>query len=252
MKALDIRNQEGVRNAMFNGNLVTIEQFLVWIERLKKDLCHREYLVFDSENLDDPLGVLCLNEIDQINKTTNWAIFLAQKEQSKLGAILEWFLINYVFDELQLEKLNCQVLEINESVLKLHKKFFFQQEGFLRDHVIRGQQKLGAYCLGLTKSDWAKYKHDFLQEHEKLRDRYDIQLQESYEPKNLMLKQIEDAREAYNLSLGMLLRLSLENRHHNKVTIADFLKVQEKALALEKELLAIVEPIVNDQSIPKD
>jgi hypothetical protein len=91
-----------------------------------------------------------------------------------------------------------------------------------------------------------------LQEHEKLIDRYDIQLQESYEPKNLLLKQIEDAREAYNLSLGMLLRLSLENRHHNKVTIADFLKVQEKALALEKELLAIVEPIVNDQFIPKD
>ena len=250
MKALAIRNEAEVRNAMFDSNEVSLENFLAWIERLRRDAFHLEYLVFNSEDIESPLGVLCVNEINQINKTANWAIFLTQHERSKIGAALEWFLINHIFDELHLEKLNCQVLETNQGVLKLHQKFHFQEEGYLRNHVVKNGEKFGAYCLELTKEDWLAFKPNFFQEHRKLIDRFDIHLQKSNQPQNSILKKIEDARESYNLSLGVLLRLSLESRSHDKLTIDDFLKIQQKALSLEKDLLSIVEPLLKREVLP--
>ena len=243
LKALEIRNESSVRQAMFLEDTVSLENFLIWVERLKKDPHHEEYLVFDENNQSLPLGVLCLNEIDTFNKTANWAMYLTEKEQSRLGGILEWFLINYAFETLGLEKLNCQVLESNTAVIKLHHKYYFQDEGFLREHVRRKDQKLGAVCLGLTKHDWITRKDQFEIDHEALINRFEVKIEDVPTISNQLLRQVEEARESYNLSLSILLRLSLESRSQTKITLDEFMRVQQKVLDLEKELLALVSPI---------
>jgi UDP-4-amino-4,6-dideoxy-N-acetyl-beta-L-altrosamine N-acetyltransferase len=244
LKALEIRNESSVRQAMFLEDEVSLENFLIWVERLKKDPHHEEYLVFDENNHSLPLGVVCLNEINFFNKTANWAIYLTEKEQSRLGGILEWFLINHAFDILGLEKLNCQVLESNTAVIKLHHRYYFQDEGFLREQVRRKEQKVGVVCLGLTKYDWMTRKNQFKIDHEALINRFDVKIENVPTVSNQLLRQIEEARESYNISLSILLRLSLESRPQNKITLDEFMRVQQKVLDLEKELLALVSPII--------
>ena len=156
---------------------------------------------------------------------------------------MEWFLINYAFETLGLEKLNCQVLESNTAVIKLHHKYYFQDEGFLREHVCRKDQKLGAVCLGLTKHDWITRKDQFEIDHEALINRFEVKIEDVPTISNQLLRQVEEARESYNLSLSILLRLSLESRSQTKITLDEFMRVQQKVLDLEKELLALVSPI---------
>ena len=71
-----------------------------------------------------------------------------------LGSAIEYFAISYAFRELNLAKLNCEVLEGNSTVLRMHAKFMFQDEGFLRAHKQRQDVRLGVHLLGLTKSEW--------------------------------------------------------------------------------------------------
>ena len=40
--------------------------------------------------------------------------------------MLEFFVIDYVFNELKLSKLNCEVIEHNDAVVRLHEKFGFK------------------------------------------------------------------------------------------------------------------------------
>ena len=54
LKALEIRNESSVRQAMFLEDKVSLENFLIWVERLKKDPRHEEYLVFDENNYSLP------------------------------------------------------------------------------------------------------------------------------------------------------------------------------------------------------
>ena len=52
------------------------------------------------------------------------------------------------------QKLNCEVIEGNNPVVKLHKKFLFKDEGFRRSNIIKGEKRIGVHFLGLTKEDW--------------------------------------------------------------------------------------------------
>ena len=71
-----------------------------------------------------------------------------------MGGFIEFNIINFIFDRLNLEKLNCEVIETNQSVLKLHGKFFFKQENFKEEQIIKNNKKLGIHFLGLNKDNW--------------------------------------------------------------------------------------------------
>lgn len=53
-----------------------------------------------------------------------------------------------------MDKLNCEVIEGNDAVVKLHKKFLFQEEGFRRSNILKNSARIGVHFLGLTKEDW--------------------------------------------------------------------------------------------------
>ncbi|MDR1452035.1 MAG: GNAT family N-acetyltransferase [Helicobacteraceae bacterium] len=63
-------------------------------------------------------------------------------------------MLNYCFDNLKLEKLNCEVIEGNLSTLKLHGKFMFRQEGFIRENVVKEGRRIGVHLLGVTRGEW--------------------------------------------------------------------------------------------------
>ena len=58
-------------------------------------------------------------------------------------------------------KLNYEVIEGNNSILKFHKKFLFKEEGFLNSNIIKGDHHVGVYLLGSTKIDWTLGKKNY-------------------------------------------------------------------------------------------
>ena len=153
MKLLAVRNEETVRRAMFTDHVISADEHLQWMQGLQSDPSRRIWVILDGGG--EVIGQVSLNRLDRRQKTSDWAFFLSQSERGGLGFAVEYAFLNFVFDVLELAKLNCEVVEGNDTVVKLHGKFDFRQEGLRRSQVIKDGQRINVHLLGLTREDWA-------------------------------------------------------------------------------------------------
>jgi len=70
--------------------------------------------------------------------------------------------LDYAFRKLKLEKLWCEVLEFNESVIRFHKKFGFQEEGIFKGHYLRDGERYDIHRLAIFKDQWLDTRLNFL------------------------------------------------------------------------------------------
>ena len=91
-----------------------------------------------------------------IDQRANWAFYLGDTsiQGVGVGAMVEFCLIEHVFSNLDLNKLCCEVLSFNTSVLKLHNKFGFKREGLLVQHRCKNKELYDVHILALFKDTW--------------------------------------------------------------------------------------------------
>ena len=133
------RNSEHVKINMYTDHDISLEEHNNWLNNLIKDNKTKVFVVLCNQN---PSGIVSLSNIDHHNKTASWAFYLCSEDSigTGLGVVLEYKLIEYVFCDLKLEKLNCEILASNSVVISLHKKFGFVVEGLIRKNIIKGKQ----------------------------------------------------------------------------------------------------------------
>ncbi len=154
LEILRIRNQAGVRNNMYTNHVIGEAEHLSWIERLASASHTQFFAVFNEGHI---IGGVSLNAISPENKRADWAFYLDEATQGKgFGSALEFKFLDYAFLEMELQKLNCEVLEFNKPVVALHERFGFVEEGFRRNHILRDGKSYGAHLLGITKDEWAE------------------------------------------------------------------------------------------------
>lgn len=153
MKLLAVRNEESVRRAMFTDHVISEDEHQQWLKGLQTDRSRRIWVIMgESGNV---IGQVSLARLDRRHLTSDWAFFLSASERGGLGFAVEYAFLNFVFDELGLAKLNCEVVEGNDVVVKLHGKFDFRQEGLRRSQLVKDGRRIGVHLLGLTREDWA-------------------------------------------------------------------------------------------------
>ena len=173
----DVRNQEGIRKSMYTEHEIPLKEHLSWVERLRTDARQIVFVVLVDGIVG---GVVSVNAIDRLHLKSDWAFYLDENVRGGLGAALEFNLINFVFNDLGLEKLNCEVIEINEAVVKMHQKFGFIEEGFRRENIIKNEKRIGVFFLGLTKSDWLRERDAIHLKYEKRLEKFNLEIE--YEP----------------------------------------------------------------------
>jgi len=162
---------------MYTEHEIPLNEHLAWVERLQRDNRQIVFVVLVDEVVS---GVVSVNAIDRLHLKSDWAFYLDANVRGGLGAALEFGLINFVFQRVGLEKLNCEVIETNEAVVKLHKKFGFVEEGFRRENIIKNENRMGVFFLGLTRSDWEREKETVKNRYEKVINKFDLEIE--YEP----------------------------------------------------------------------
>lgn len=170
----EVRNQESVRKSMYTEHEIPLNEHLAWVERLKSDTRQIVFVVLVEGIVS---GVVSVNAIDRLHKKSDWAFYLDENVRGGLGAALEFRLINFVFNKLCLEKLNCEVIETNKAVVKMHKKFGFIEEGFRRENIIKNNARIGVFFLGLTESDWLKERESISTRYEKVIEKFNLEIE---------------------------------------------------------------------------
>ena len=157
---LQIRNQKDIRKNLYTTHIIKEKEHFLWIKSLKKD---KRKLFFAIKYNNEIIGTLGLTDIDLINKKANWQFHISKKVSNKgLGTLVEFKLLDFFFKKKKFNKLNCEVLEFNLPVVKLHNKFGFRKEGLRREHILRNKKKFNVFFLGITKKEWIARRKYFL------------------------------------------------------------------------------------------
>jgi len=150
---LEWRNTDAVRLNMYNHEVIDIESHLRWFDSMLED---NSCLYFIYERDEQPYGVLSFSEIDIKNKKAFWAFYSGDTSVRGVGSEMEKLALDYAFNTLGLNKLCCEVLEFNTSVIDFHRKFGFKIEGVKRQDYRRDEKFYDIYQLAIFKKDYFK------------------------------------------------------------------------------------------------
>lgn len=173
-EVLEIRNKDNVKENMYTDHSISMHEHLSWIERLKSDDRQSVFVVFFDEVVS---GVISVNGIDKLHSKADWAFYLDSRVRGGLGAALEFSLLNFVFDDMKLDKLNCEVIETNSTVVKMHKKFGFVEEGFRRENIEKNGVRMGVFFLGITRDEWLLIREDVLNKYKSVIGKFSIKFE---------------------------------------------------------------------------
>lgn len=156
---LEWRNLPEVAKYMYTDHIITQEEHDRWFETAMKDPSRRYWIIVcDGKDV----GLVNIYGIDHQNRRCTWAFYIASPDVrgKGVGSFVEYSILRYVFDELKLNKLCCEVLAFNEAVVNMHKGFGFKQEGLYREHIIKGGQPHDVVALAMLHSEWKELKPD--------------------------------------------------------------------------------------------
>lgn len=147
-----LRNHPDVRRFMYTDHEIPEAEHRAWLASLPGNTRQTVFVVMLE---GAPAGVVSLSGINAAQRTADWAFYLDPGLQGKgLGSLVEFWLLDHAFNEAGLEKLNCEVLETNAAVVKMHQKFGFALEGVRRQNILKGETRIDVVLLGITKAEW--------------------------------------------------------------------------------------------------
>jgi UDP-4-amino-4,6-dideoxy-N-acetyl-beta-L-altrosamine N-acetyltransferase len=148
---LSWRNAPSVRQNMYTQHEISLSEHLAWWKQVQN---RSDQLYFMYEANQIPCGIVAFNEINRFNKNSSWAFYAAPNAPKGTGSKMEYLVLEKAFNQIQVRKLNCEVLAFNRSVIKLHEKFGFKIEGIMREHHKVRDVFVDVYRLGIFDHEW--------------------------------------------------------------------------------------------------
>ncbi len=147
------RNSPDVAAYMYSDHVISREEHDRWFDGLAGDPGRRYWVI---ETNGRPVGLANLADISRAHGRCAWAYYLADPSVRGLGvgSYVEYWMLEYVFGDLGLRKLWCEVLASNEAVWKLHMRYGFRQEALFRAHVVKAGRTQDVVGLGILAEEW--------------------------------------------------------------------------------------------------
>jgi UDP-4-amino-4,6-dideoxy-N-acetyl-beta-L-altrosamine N-acetyltransferase len=153
----DWRNSEQVKAYMYTDKYITLEDQRKWFESIKGSPKSKYWIIsWDKKEL----GLVSLTNIDTALNSCYWAFYLGDTSVrgAGIGGKVEYKILEYVFENLKLNKLRCEVFAFNEKVIKMHEKFGFRREAYYREHCLKNGKYEDVVGLAILKSEWNQIK----------------------------------------------------------------------------------------------
>lgn len=153
-----LHNEESTLNKLTDPFHVSQEEQELWFNSLSKSRKSRRYILIEKES-DEICGIIRIDDLDLTNRsaTVGADVDLRFRRQGLASEAYER-IINYLFNDLGLHRLQLVTLITNDIALKLYQKLGFQQEGVIRESIYRNGEFNDLILMGLLQSEWLKTK----------------------------------------------------------------------------------------------
>lgn len=155
------RTSQTVTRYQYTDPNISEQDQIKWFDIIKKDTTSI-YKIIRYKN-KQKIGLVSFTEIDELNRRCVWGFYIGDEAARArgLGAVSTYYILNYVFESLRMNKILAEVLAFNKEALKLNHKFGFHQEAHYRQHRFKYGEFHDSYGFALLKSDWIKNKSYF-------------------------------------------------------------------------------------------
>lgn len=155
------RNSEDVAPYMYSDHVIESGEHQSWFKSITQNEERSIYRLICVNN--DPVGLVSITSINHELRSCSWAFYLASPNTrgTGVGQVTEWWAIEYVFNVLNLNRMECEVLVANDSVIRMHESFGFRRESYLRERCWKSGVALDAVGLSLLKRDWDSVRSNF-------------------------------------------------------------------------------------------
>lgn len=155
------RNSERIRSNMYTDHIISEEEHQNWYKSIKDNLTV-SYNIFEYKGR--PVGLVYYTNMDFKNLKTMWGFYLGETDVPRgCGSVMEYFALENIFERRGFRKLCCEVFVFNSKVIKLHKKFGFDEEGFFKQHVYKNGKYEDVVFLSLFREKWLQKKRELEQ-----------------------------------------------------------------------------------------
>ena len=152
------RNQQFIRELMFNSDILEWENHAKWFRGVLKD--EQKYVKILYYN-DVPYGLANFQMTDSLSNVGEWGFYIGEQKAPKgMGTVLAYKMLEFLFEQLNIRKVCAQVIDYNEVSLHFHKKIGFSNEGMLRKHIIKNGKYYDIYIFSIFKDEWLNKKNE--------------------------------------------------------------------------------------------
>lgn len=151
------RNSEDVSKYMYTDANISEEMQAEWYKRVIKDDTSEYWII---EYNGKKLGLASITDISSLYDSCSWAFYLGDTSVrgAGIGSKVEYNILSYVFENLKLNKLKCEVFSFNKKVIAMHERFGFRREAHYRAHVLKNGEYHDVVGLALLKQEWKMLK----------------------------------------------------------------------------------------------
>jgi len=137
---------------------LTLEKEKEYIRKSNKDKTKAKFAICTKMN--QHIGVVSLDKVDQKNKSGSLGIFIGDKKYHNQGYGTESLevILNYGFKTLKLNRIRLGVFENNKKAQKVYQKIGFKKEGVEREKVFKNNRFINSILMSILKSEWEE-KH---------------------------------------------------------------------------------------------
>lgn len=129
------RNSPRVSKEMYTDRKIAWEEHAKWFKSCQTSKEIENFLCYLEQ---EAIGVVSITDIDMKNRRCSWGIYIGREDAPKgSGTKMGYLALQYVFNDLKLQKIWVEVLANNTVSLNFHKKLGFRVEGIFRQHILK-------------------------------------------------------------------------------------------------------------------
>lgn len=148
-------NDESIsRNVVGWSKPISSTEHLFWLNNLKSDNNFR-YIIANINDTTKTYGTAIISKIDWKNRSCSIDIkILTECQGNGYGSESIKLLKEYIFDELNMNRISVNILEYNVASINLFKKMGFIQEGIQRQAIFKSGKYNNLLIYSLLKEEY--------------------------------------------------------------------------------------------------
>ncbi len=151
-------NDSEIKKLMYSGIPfpMTYEEELRWFEENSKENNGRYNFSIEDLETNKYIGGCGINNINWVSRVATIGIFIGDKDFLSKGYGYDAMnvLIDFIFSEMNMNKISLNAFSFNERAINCYKKCGFIVEGVLRNEIYREGKYYDNIYMGLMKEEW--------------------------------------------------------------------------------------------------